>query len=228
MNKLVNIEVIIGTIVIFCSLLIFLFVKKNITIPNYIKIFYLYPLTVFILSLITITDMYIYSMPRIFIDVFDNSILIIENIFWGIFFLRYFSNKKSKKYIKNIFISSLSIVLVLTIINKFNNQNFKIAAISNLGFTLYCLIFFISLFKNDPIKKITNDPMLWTVTGLFFYSVFSLPLFPLCEYFKNQNNFILAQVILCVINLLIIIMHLFFIKACLCLIRQHKASLSLY
>src|SRR5258706_10115 len=91
---------------------------------------------------------------------------------WGrffcwIFFVKIFNNNNFRKYIKPIFIFSLIIVSGLTILNKFNNPNFKIAAISNLGFTLYCLIFFIGLFKNNPVKKITDVPVFWIITGLF-------------------------------------------------------------
>lgn len=226
MNQLFKIEIIVGTLIILCSLAFSLILRMTITGPSYFKNFYLYPLLVFILSLITVTNYCIITIPNIYINVFENFILIIENIFWGIFFLN-FSNRKTRKYFKIIFIFSISIVLVITVINKFSNLNHKIAAITNLGFTLYCLKYFISLFKNEPIKKITDEPMFWIVTGLFFYSVFSVPLFPLCEYFKNQNSYTLSLAFLSVINLVVIIMHLFFIKGCLCLIRQHKAYLSL-
>jgi|GEM_PF-1416024 len=228
MIQIFKIEIIVGTIVILFSTLISFSIRRCTAIPYHFKIFYIYPLTAFILSLVTITNYHIYSISKIYINIFENSILLIENIFWGVFFLSYFNKKKARNNIKKAFISSLLVVLILTIINKFDTPNYKIAGVSNLGFVLYCLIFLNNLFKNDPVKKISELSIFWIVIGLFFYAVFSTSLFPLCEYLKNQNNSMLLIVILCVINLLVIIMHLFFIKGYQCLIRQHKASLYLY
>ena len=223
MAQIFKLEIIIGTIIILSSLLTSILLRISLDNKIYFKYFYLYPLSAFLLSLVTIINYYFNSFSKSTVNTLQNVFVIIENVFWGFFFLKFSIERKTQKsYINKIFSLSLLTVLVLLFANKINTPNFKIVAISNLGFTLYCFTYFITIFKTEPKLKITKDPVFWIVTGLLFYSAFSLPLFPIAEYFKINNKITLTFVIISIINLLIIFMHLFFIKGFICLIRLHK------
>ena len=227
MQDLFIIEILAGSIVILCSLATSLYIRTKKNIPDYIQIFYLYPLSALFISFTTLTHELVFKMPKSNYNILVNLYFVIHLIFWYSFFTRYFGPGKRKLLVKRIFfITSLSVLTVI-ITTKFEFTNYKLGAVCNLNFVLYCLIYFISLFKNEPIYKISKEPSFWIITGLFFYSTFSLPLFPIFDYFRNNGLTQLSLTIVMVINLLIIIMHLFFIKGCLCLTRQHKAYLSL-
>ena len=228
MNNLLIIEIFVGSIVILCSLTIAIYIRPKKYTPSYIKNFYIYPLTALFISFTTIINMLIYRIPKFSYNILVNLFFTIHLIFWYFFFVNYFDNHKTKSLVKKIFfVTVVSTVTVITT-NKFEFTNYKLGAISDLNFALYCLLYFISLFRNEPIRKITEDPSFWIITGLFFYSTFSLPLFPIFDYFRNNLLLQVSESVVMVINLLIIIMHLFFIKGCLCLTRQHKVSSSLY
>jgi hypothetical protein len=88
---------------------------------------------------------------------------------------------------------------------------------------VFCIYFYHKLFKDLPTKNIKSEPSFWIVTGLFFYSCLSVPFYTLNEYMRSSFTRIVYTNIFSISNILIIIMHLFFIKAYICTIRLHKA-----
>ena len=125
MYYIFKIEIIIGTIIIFCSLAISFYIRLKLIANIHFNFFFLYPLLAFTLSIITIISHYFFSMPRHFVNSIENSFCIIENIFWGYFFLSYIKNKELRTQIKRIFTLTLLTILTLVVVNGFSNPNFK-------------------------------------------------------------------------------------------------------
>ena len=221
MRSFLKIEIVIGTIVILCSLVLSLFAFRKENTLTHLRRFYLYPLLAFYLSTVTFTDEFIITFSKSTITIAQYIYIFLEPIFWGTFFMILFRNKKRIALIRTIFIITLSLITFLAIRSNFNSHNHQIVSISNLSFTFYCGIYFFDLFRGEPIKLIKSDPTFYIVVGLFFYSALSLPFFSLSDYFKRSNSF-LYPMIICFLNLTIIIMHLFFIKGYLCLIKPTK------
>jgi hypothetical protein len=220
MNLFSQIEIIFGTAVIFCSFIMALKItKKNTSL--HLKFFYLYPLLALCLSIFTITNNFVFTYSKLTVAIVENIYILLEPLFWGYFFLKLFDNKKAFFLTKIIFIFSVCLIIYLVVKNNLQNYNLQVLAINNLSYVFYCSIYFFDLFKNDPVKKLKSDTTFFIITGLFFYSAFSLPLFPVSDYFRS-SNYSLTVSIIWTVNFIIIIMHLFFIKGYLCLIKQTK------
>jgi hypothetical protein len=223
MDSLFKIEVIIGSIVILLSLSGAIFIRFKFEVPKFLRFFYLYPLLAFVLSIVTITNTFIYKLSKPVISTSESLYVIIEPIFWAYFFLSLFEDVKMKNLVKVI--SSILIVMTLFFIIKSDAEeyNHKVISINNLSYCLYCSFYFINLFRKDPLLTITKEPLFWIISGIFFYSAVSLPLFPFSDYYRKfySRGYFLAYV--SAINLVIIIMHLLFIKGCQCLTKQNQA-----
>lgn len=222
MATILKIEVILGTLIIFISFIIS-FRARNVQSSNkHLRFFFIYPFIALCLSFLTITNYFIYKFDRSFTNIFENYFFILENIFWGYFFITFFSEKKFKLVAVVILLLSTSIIASILIYNKFSNFNYKVVSFTNLSFSCYCLLFFIRLFKTALVIIIYSDSTFWIVTGLFFYSVCSLPLYPIIDYSNFFQKLLIYKTIIAVINFMIILMHIFFIKGVICLIRQPK------
>jgi hypothetical protein len=222
MRVLFKIEVIVGSLVILMSLLIAVFITKKKALPVYLQKFYLYPLLAFILSIFTITNNFIYKFSKTEISIAESIYVILEPLFWGHFFVLLFNNKRTKKLVIKISTIIILLIFSLVIVSNLKRFNHQVMAISNLSFCFYCSIYFANLFKDKPVKKLSIEPSFWIVSGIFFYAAISLPLFPFSDYFRGANSPEFYLPIISIVNLVIIIMHLFFIKGYLCLIKQTK------
>ncbi len=223
MAKIFNIEIIIGTIIIMASFIIALKANKVKGKPLSLNRFYLYPLLALSLSSITFTENIIQKLDHRISPYFESIYIVIELFLLGLFFLTTLKNNQYSKSLKVIYIICLLIVIAIILKDNLKTNNFQATAISNLFFCLCSCIYFYQLFLNEPIVIINKDSTFWIVSGIFFYSTFSLPLYPISAYFKNTGNYSISQTLILIINLLVIIMHLFFIKSFLCLIKQTKA-----
>jgi len=209
--------------VILCSFILSLFIFRQQNIPPYLKNFYLYPLLALLLSIFTVVNNFILVAPKVSKSLVENIYIILELFFWGYFFLNLFNTKRIAVLTKTIFLLSIFLTIYLISSSDLKSYNHKILSINNLTYVFYCCIYFFNLFKNIPTKKLKSDPTFFIILGIFFYSVFSLPLLSISDYFKNSNHQSLSTSIVCIINLTIILMHLFFIKGYLCLLKLSKA-----
>jgi len=221
MSLLNNTVIWVGTGVILISFIIAIIIpKKN---KSYMKGFFFCPLLSLLVSVNSISSRFflLYTIEKNF---FIQTILhLCDLLFWTLFFLKISKDKKDFRNIKILFISTLVIAVQLVYFNNSDNPNLHIHALSSMCKTIFCIFFYNNLFKNLPKQNILLEPSFWIVTGLFFYSCLSLPFYALNSYIKQQFLPVIYSNIFSISNMLIIIMHLFFIKAYLCTIRQHKA-----
>jgi hypothetical protein len=223
MEILFKIEIVIGSLIIMLSLLGAIFICAQFNLPQYLRFFYLYPLLAFALSLVTITNTFFYKFSKYFISICESLYVILEPIFWGYFFVSFFKNAKTKNLVKIVSSILIFLTLFLVINSGAKGYNHEVVSINNLSYCFYCSIYFVNLFRADPLLTIYKEPLFWIISGVFFYSAVSLPLFPFSDYYRRLNSRELFLPFISAINLVIIIMHLLFIKGYQCLIKQIKA-----
>lgn len=211
-----------GTAVIFLSLIFSLLIIKKARVRKYMQGFFICPLIAVLLSLNTILNrlFYLYSDKLYFLIQFF--ILLLDLIFWGIFFSKIFNSNRDLRKVKIAFWSILVLAIISFTLNNSSSPNYHTIGLFNICKTLYCVFFYYKLFKDLPNQTITAEPIFWIVTGLFFYSCLSLPCYALYNYIKLKTSSYISINIFAISNMLIIIMHLFFIKAYLCTIRLYK------
>jgi hypothetical protein len=185
--------------------------------------FFLYPLIAFLVSINSICGpLFLLYSTNLFFTI-QSYLFLVDLFFWYYFFLQILNNKKDGEKIKNLLSITLLIAFYLLFFSKVDKRNLHIVALSAICKTVFCIFFFYKLFKKLYYQNILKEPAFWIVTGLIFYSCLSLPFYGLNSYIKSHFSLLISSNIFSVSNILIIIMHLFFIKAYLCTIQVHKA-----
>ena len=224
MYSLYNIVISFGTGVIIFSLFLAIILRKKNSIPVYLNRFFFCPLIALLLSINTIThDFYLHYNNSIHFSI-QNLLFFIDLVFWTLFFLKLLDDQIYINKIIIIFGITLFITILTFIVNDLGNPNLHSSSIFNICKTLFCILFYHRLFKNIPYKAITKEPSFWIVTGLLFYSCISIPFYTLHSYLKGIFPYGISLDIFAISNILIIVMHIFFIKAYLCIILQPKES----
>lgn len=221
MSTLNNTVIWIGTGVILISFIIALLIPTN--NRPYMKGFFFCPLIGLVLSINAICRFYVSIYPRNLLFTIQNSLFLIDLLFWYYFFSRILSDEKDSNKIKSLLLITLLISVYLLFFTNVDKRNVHIIALASICKTIFCIFFYYKLFKNLSYKNILSEPSFWIVTGLIFYSCLSLPFYGLSSYIKMQFSPLVLNNIFSISNMLIIIMHLFFIKAYLCTIRVHRA-----
>lgn len=210
-------------IVIFISLLFSFRIIKNKNTPEYFSNFYWYS----IVSLVNILPQLILYM---FFKTFREQVSVIHNLsilfhfcFLSIFIIRVIYNERNLKYLVSVFIFFLALIILALSYN--NLQKFLPLAftISNFGLVIFSIFYYYELFKNIPSKDLKKTPSFWVVTGIFFCMGAFLPVSGTVDYLRGKVS---DLIILSLYNVMIfcyIIMHLFFIKAYLCVTHRSKA-----
>lgn len=220
MSSLNNTVIWVGTVVIIISLIIsVLYPKKNI---KYMERFFFVILIALALSINSIFGS-LFFLYNIKLFVFIQSCLdLLDLIFWTFFFLKLLPDKKNKIIISIFFITSLLFSFIFFFHNNLDKSNLQILVVFNVCKSVFCILFYHTLFKNLTYQNILSEQAFWIVNGLIFYSSLSLPFYGLNFYIKEQFSPLISNNIFSISNMLIIIMHLFFIKAYLCRIQVHK------
>jgi hypothetical protein len=186
------------------------------------KWFFLCPLIALLVSVNSICWIFfsIYSINST-INI-QTCLFFIDLFFWFGFFIQILSNKKDRAQLTIMFSITLFFALYLLFFSTVGSNNLHIVALTAICKTVFCIFFFYKLFKNLFYQNILKEPAFWIVTGLIFYSTLSLPFYGLNSYLKFQFSTLVSSNLHTVSNILIIIMHLFFIKAYLCTVRVYK------
>jgi len=186
------------------------------------KKFFLYPLIALLISINSICGPLLLLYPINLYFTIQNYLFLVDLFFWYCFFSVILNDKKDDNKIKILFIITFFVALYLLFFNNVDKRNLHIGALSAICKTVFCIFFFYKLFKNLYYQNILKEPLFWIVTGLIFNSSLSLPFYGLNSYIKSQFPSLVSSNIFSVSNMLIIIMHLFFMKAYLCTTQVHK------
>lgn len=221
MEQIYKAVVIVGTTVILVSFLFAFLNRNNNKIPIYLKLFYIYVLLILLLSINTIILQFTsfhYFKTAVLIERMIN----ITDIFFWTYFFYIYNGSKSK--LANFFIVPAFFITIVTIlIISFHEElRFVIIGISNFTKCLFCLTYFYNLFKTAPSVILNRDPLFWVITGLFFYTAVTIPIYVTTAYLEMVGRKELLILLFNITNIAIIIMHLFFIKGQLCIRLHHK------
>ncbi len=193
--------------------------------PLYIKYFFLYPT----LSLIFFLNKYfaLYNMNyRQFMSIDATQIIynlsfILHYLILGYFIKINFSDDKQNNIFSIIFWCFLIIITTLILSHDLRQKNGFAYGITNTCLILLCIIYYQQLFKSPPTIILVHSPAFWIINGIFFGMATTIPLNFSGNFFFANNNENIA-IIKKLGSLSYIIMHLFFIKAYLCIIRPNK------
>ncbi len=148
----------------------------------------------------------------------EQSLCSLQFLMLGLFFLTLFHiGNLAKPIIKMIYIS---IVLQFTfLINIFlNGTAIYIHTVSNIFLIICSVFYFRDLLNNKPTLILIHSSTFWIVTGIFFFSCVSFPIYSLYPILPKDHAFRnLSSEIFSLANLSVIVLYLFIIKSYLCL-----------
>ncbi len=186
------------------------------------KWFFLCPLIGLLVSINSICWIFFSPFPIKLSFTIQTYLFLADLFFWFYFFIQILNNKKDRAQLTILLAITLVFAFYLLFLSTVGTNNLHIVALTAICKTVFCIFFFYKLFKNLFYQNILKEPAFWIVTGLIFYSTLSLPFYGLNSYLRSQFSPLVSSTSLAVSNMLIIIMHLFFIKAYLCTIRVYR------
>lgn len=219
MTYLNSVVIILGTFVIVISTTFSVLIRQR-SNKLYLRFFFINPFLALLISINTILNRYFFLLKKETF-IIQYLFLIFDLVFWAFFFQIIARNHQEKIFHKIVLAVSGLLIVVLFLSSDLTRSNLHIVSLFSLCKTIFCISFFHGLFSDIPYKNIKSEPLFWICCGLLFYSALSIPFYSLRD-FIYLNFPLLAQDIFAISNVLIIIMHLFFIKAYLCIIRQRR------
>jgi len=209
-------------LLMFISFIVSLRLINNKKIPEYMQGFYWYPI-IGIVVLIPHFLAFHFFKKLYFVSIPINNIsLLFHFSFLAFFIIQVIPNKKFF-FLKVLFFIFFSLIIYFLTTKPLKDYNSSAFAVANLGLVIFCIIYYYQLFNNIPILNLRNEASFWVITGVFFCMSINIPINSIIDYLWGKIPYSYLSFFTSVGVLCYSIMHLFFIKACLCSLRLLKS-----
>jgi hypothetical protein len=215
MNNFNYVVISIGTAVLLVSFILAFMLRKKKGLPGYFKFFYWIPLIRLLISINSFLYLLFTAYGNTASSFFKNIFYLALFCFSSLFFYEIFKKKGISRVIKITFLIIVAMIFFLLLINDFRYGLYNLYAVINFMIFIFCIYYFYNFFDSKQTFNLLNDSTFWIVNGFFLYACIDLPLFAILYYVVKINKN-LGYNLLAVINIVIIIKHLFFIKAYRC------------
>lgn len=192
--------------------------------PRYLNFFYLYPL-ISLIIFINKTASHLVNNYQKFISIQTTQIINNLSFILHFFILGWIikTNINIKKKTLDIFFwLSLILITYLILAKDLTIKNGLAYGITNLILIIFCSIYFLHLFKSPPTLTLVSIPAFWIINGIFFGMISTIPINFAGDFFFYYHLNDHIQLLKKIGMLSYTTMHLFFIKAYLCIVRPHK------
>jgi hypothetical protein len=223
MTKIIHYTLFYLQFIVMCVSLIFsLRLINNKNVPKYLIGFYWYPVVGFITLFSEVLINTFFSEYKKYAWLINNLSVIYHFCFLSLFIIGVLNYKGNLKYLYFIFF----VFFVLIIVSLFSNNLFKniplAFSISNFGLVLFCILYYFDLFNNMPELDLKETPSFWIITGVLFCMGTYFPISATVDYLSGKVSILIIMNLNNVLIVCYIIMHLFFIKAYLCVPQRLK------
>ncbi len=195
-----------------------LFIRSNTT--AYFKGLFLYCFFAFLLAILSFIETNFYGIR--YAAILLNFSLIIQLILLGNFILSALNSERLRKTLRIFLVIFVLILIVIIFQNKLTSMNSKAYSFSDLCLIIFAIFYYLQLFKDPPSQKLNDQPSFWIITGIFVGMGINTPLASFADYFKIHNSIIDDFFFYLIMINGYLIMHFFFIKGFLCLMRTNK------
>ena len=187
------------------------------------KGFFWYPTIGLIIILPGFLSTNFFHSHKNYVAILNNISLIYHYSFLSLFIIKVVSQQNRIKYIKFIFLFFLGLLILVLATNKLTEQLNMAYMVSNLGLSIFCVLYYYQLFNNTPTLDLKREPSFWVITGVFFCMSLSLPATSVMDNLMHSSiSFFTLSILYNTVIFSYLVMHLFFIKACLCSVRPQK------
>jgi hypothetical protein len=127
----------------------------------------------------------------------------------------------NNKNVKKVIIGTIGLYVVIAVINFLFFQNMKTFhastyALGCLLIVIFCIYYFLELFRLPKSVKLATNPAFWICSGLLFFYICGFPLFALINYWPEIST-VVTQNFTYIIRILNIFLYSLFTIAFLCL-----------
>ena len=125
------------------------------------------------------------------------------------------------KFIRVYVVAGITTAFLLLLFSNYQKP-YLLFMINNLTIFILCCFYFARLFSSTEVVVIKNEPSFWVVAGILICMCITLP-FAAYRFFlftESSKYFIVQENLFSITAIGYIIMHLFFIKAYLCLVAS--------
>lgn len=186
------------------------------------KGFFWYPAVGILVIIPNIISLHFFKNLNFLAFISGNISLIFHFCFLGIFIIKTITNKLIHIFLKTFFVIFLCLIIFLLVIKDIKENNRTAFAFANFGLIFFCIIYYHQLFNNIPILNLKQEPSFWIITGIFFCMSIHIPILITTDYLRYQISISNYRLLLSCPLFSYTIMHLFFIKACLCAIHPQR------
>ncbi len=156
---------------------------------------------------------------------FDIVVTFIELLTFMYFFHFILKNERNKKIIIWLTLVFITLSLSLIINDIFDSgklyygSSTTIYILECVCFIVSCVFYYKELFTGLPKVNLFREPNFWTVSGVAFFSICTLPITFTLNYFQ-KTDYVTYQTIFIVINVFYILLFLMIIKSYLCKVAR--------
>ena len=194
---------------------------RNQTVPDYMKGFYWYTGIAIFITIMHISEKYFQIIPKDFFRITNLVSLHFHFTFLSLFISRFFTTKQEKNIFKLFFWLVNITIFIFIFIDVI--YDFSISfAISNTGLFILCIYYYYLLFRTPPTLNLLKEPSFWIITGILFGMGTTIPILYLAGYLYHNLPKNIFFSIATIVPFGYGIMHLFFIKAFICSVQNHR------
>lgn len=209
---------------ILASFICALKIVKDRKLSFHMKGFFFYPFIAAFNVIFNLFYTYFDITSKLVHGIINNSLILFHFIFLSLFIYTFLPNKKISKYIIFIFFSFIAVILFFLFTKDISERQPTAFAISNLGLVIFCFVYYFQLFELMPKINLLAEPSFWIVNGIFFCMCATIPTLALKAYLLEKISQRIYSTVEAIIPFAYGMMHLFFIKAYLCSIKQSRVS----
>lgn len=189
---------------------------KNKNVPKYLKGFYLYPMVCVLVAIPFIFPIHL----GLNASIINSLSLIFHFTYLSYFISKVLNVKKLKQILVSLFAIFFCIITVLLWREDLNEPVNYIFSISAIGLTIFSILYYYQIFISSPLPDLLKEPSFWIVTGVFFSMSLHIPISMIIDELFYKIPYSTYLLLSCILVFSIIIMHLFFIKAFLCVKKR--------
>lgn len=190
--------------------------------PYYMRGFFWYPAISCIVGIPIFLSVNFFKELKFIGTSINNISLLFHFSFLSLFILKVSFPRNKPGILKIVFLFFIGLITFVLITNDITRQINLAFALSSLGLVFFCIIFYYKLFDNIPIIDLRKEPSFWIITGVFFCMSSLIPISATIDYLKNKIHMTVYATFNLVLMFTYIIMHLFFIKAYLCVAPRQR------
>ena len=200
-------------ILLFCvNLILYLKIRNRILLVNNLRTFFWYPLVAVFIGIIYYANLF-HLLPYDTSNRADQISLIFHYSFLGRFIYIEVGKNRIYKYCFWLFLP----IIIYFIYTGLINHTLIAYSITNASLFTLCCFYFYFLFQSPPVLDLLKQPGFWICCGILLGCGLLIPFYSFSNYFlriKDRHMFYLLGIFS---NFGYAIMHIFFIKAYLCL-----------